>query len=127
LPSRVDAVRATPFLRAALARCVLGASAALCVATPLQAANGPNATNAATPVRPLDAARVEAAASAVRADPDLGGVRKESTWRLRDLKRLLELPGNVVQLDFLETHPLIRSLDAYRIELAENLNPNQNS
>ena len=49
------------------------------------------------------------------------------TWCLRDLKRLLELPGNVVQLDFLETHPLIRSLDAYRIEPAENLNPNQNS
>ena len=48
------------------------------------------------------------------------------TWRLRDLKRLLELPGNVVQLDFLETHPLIRSLEAYRIEPAENLNPNQN-
>src|SRR5215211_7964574 len=48
-------------------------------------------------------------------------------WRLRDLKRLLELPGNVVQLDFLETHPLIRSLDAYRIQPAENLNPNQNS
>lgn len=37
-------------------------------------------------------------------------------WRLRDLKRLLELPGNVVQLNFLDTHPLIRSLDAYRIE-----------
>jgi transposase len=48
------------------------------------------------------------------------------TWRLRDLKRLLELPGNVVQLDFLETHPLIRSLETYRIELPENLNPNQN-
>ena len=48
------------------------------------------------------------------------------TWRLRDLKRLLELPGNVVQLDFLETHPLIRSLEAYRIEPAENPNPNQN-
>ena len=46
-------------------------------------------------------------------------------WRLRDLKRLLELPGNVVQCDFLETHPLIRSLEAYRI--AEHLNPNQNS
>jgi transposase len=46
-------------------------------------------------------------------------------WRLRDLKRLLELPGNVVQCDFLETHPLIRSLEAYRI--AQNLNPNQNS
>jgi transposase len=36
-------------------------------------------------------------------------------WRLRDLQRLLELPGNVVQLDFLETHPLIRPLEAYRI------------
>jgi transposase len=47
-------------------------------------------------------------------------------WRLRDLKRLLELPANVVQLDFLETHPLIRSLDAYRITPIENLNPNQN-
>lgn len=46
------------------------------------------------------------------------------TWRLRDLKRLLELPGNVVQLDFLETHPLIRSLEAYRIEPTENLHPN---
>ena len=31
-------------------------------------------------------------------------------WRLRDLKRLLELPANV-QLDFLESHPLIRSLE----------------
>ena len=44
-------------------------------------------------------------------------------WRLRDLKRLLELPGNVVQLDFLETHPLIRSLDAYRIELKQTIHP----
>jgi len=52
---------------------------------------------------------------------------QHGTWRLRDLKRLLELPGNVVQLDFLETHPLIRSLEAYRIEPAQNLNPNQNS
>jgi hypothetical protein len=39
---------------------------------------------------------------------------------------LLELPGNVVQMDFLETHPLIRSLDAYRIVPAENLNPTPN-
>lgn len=44
------------------------------------------------------------------------------TWRLRDLKRLLELPGNVVQMDFLESHPLIRSLDAYCIVSTENLN-----
>ena len=41
-------------------------------------------------------------------------------WRLRDLQRLLELPGNVVQLDFLETHPLIRSLEAYRVLPAPN-------
>jgi transposase len=47
-------------------------------------------------------------------------------WRLRDLKRLLALPGNVVQMDFLESHPLIRSLEAYRIEPVENLNPNPN-
>lgn len=45
-------------------------------------------------------------------------------WRLRDLKRLLELPGNVVQLDFLETHPLIRPLEAYRIEPNSNQNTN---
>ena len=36
-------------------------------------------------------------------------------WRLRDLERLLELPANIVQLDFLDTHPLIRPLEAYRI------------
>ena len=44
-------------------------------------------------------------------------------WRLRDLKRLLDLPGNVVQMDFLETHPLIRQLDAYRIVPTVNPNP----
>jgi len=48
------------------------------------------------------------------------------TWRLRDLKRLLELPANVTQLDFLETHPLIRSLEAYHIEPIPYPNPNQN-
>lgn len=47
-------------------------------------------------------------------------------WRLRDLKRLLALPGNVVQTDFLETHPLIRSLEAYRIEPNSNQNTNPN-
>jgi hypothetical protein len=45
-----------------------------------------------------------------------GTATHHGAWRLRDLKRLLELPGNVVQLDFLETHPLIRPLEAYRIE-----------
>lgn len=36
-------------------------------------------------------------------------------WRLRDLRRLLTDGDKVVQVDFLETHPLIRSLEAYRI------------
>jgi transposase len=35
-------------------------------------------------------------------------------WRLRDLRTLLEQAGPAPQLDFLETHPLIRSLDAYQ-------------
>ena len=47
--------------------------------------------------------------------------------RLRDLKRRLDQPANVVQTDFLETHPLIRPLEACRIELAQNLNPPQTS
>jgi transposase len=42
-------------------------------------------------------------------------------WRLRDLKRLIELPENVVQLDFLEIHPLIRPLEAYRILPTEEM------
>jgi len=46
-------------------------------------------------------------------------------WRLRDLKRLLELPANVVQLDFLETHPLIRPLEAYRLQQDANPQPTQ--
>jgi len=51
-----------------------------------------------------------------------GRALHHGAWRLHDLKRLLELPGNVVQLDFLDTHPLIRPLDAYRIGPATNLN-----
>lgn len=35
-------------------------------------------------------------------------------WRLRDLRLLLEQNPPAPQLDFLETHPLIRSLDAYQ-------------
>jgi len=34
-------------------------------------------------------------------------------WRLKDLRTLLEQAGPVAQLDFLETHPLIRDLEAY--------------
>jgi hypothetical protein len=36
-------------------------------------------------------------------------------WRLRDLRTLLEQAGPAPQLDFLETHPLIRSLDTYQL------------
>lgn len=36
------------------------------------------------------------------------------TWRLRDLRTLLEQVPPSPQLDFLETHPLIRNLDTYR-------------
>jgi len=36
------------------------------------------------------------------------------TWRLRDLRTLLEQAAPSPQLDFLETHPLIRNLDTYR-------------
>lgn len=42
---------------------------------------------------------------------------QHAAWRLRDLKRLLAQPANVIQLQFLETHPLIRPLDAYRVAL----------
>lgn len=37
-------------------------------------------------------------------------------FRLRDLRRLLAEGPAVVQVDFLQTHPLIRDLDAYRLE-----------
>jgi transposase len=36
-------------------------------------------------------------------------------WRLRHIRQALTEPPNVVQVDFLETHPLIRAMDAYRI------------
>jgi transposase len=40
---------------------------------------------------------------------------QRGAWRLRDLRRLLEDGDQVVQLDFLQAHPLIRDLDAYRV------------
>ncbi len=45
-------------------------------------------------------------------------------WRLRDLKQLLDQPTNVTQLDFLETHPVIRSLEVYRLLAREEFHPN---
>jgi len=38
----------------------------------------------------------------------------QDTWRLWDLRALLEHAAPSPQLDFLETHPLIRNLDTYR-------------
>jgi len=35
-------------------------------------------------------------------------------WRLRDLRTLLGQPGPQPQMDFLETHPIIRGLEAYQ-------------
>ena len=75
--SRAESSGTMTFRRTTRA-CVLVAGAALLVAMPLRAARA----EAAAPH--LDARRVEAAASAVRADPDLGGVRKETTWRFRN-------------------------------------------
>lgn len=38
------------------------------------------------------------------------------TYRLRDLRRLIGDERNLVQIDFLEAHPLIRPMDAYRLD-----------
>ena len=38
-------------------------------------------------------------------------------WRLGDVKQALAEPANVVQVDFLEAHPLIRDMSAYQIPL----------
>jgi len=40
---------------------------------------------------------------------------ERACFRLRDLRTLVSAPSNVVQLGFLQAHPLIRDLSAYRI------------
>ncbi len=45
------------------------------------------------------------------------------TWRLRDLRTLLEQAGPAPQLDFLEIHPLIRQLDVYDALTPDCFNP----
>lgn len=42
--------------------------------------------------------------------------KRRGVWRLKDLRRLLTTNENVVQLDFLDAHPLIRPLEAYSLE-----------
>jgi len=45
-------------------------------------------------------------------------------WRLRDMRTLLEQAGPAPQLDFLETHPLIRNLETYRDCVPDCFAPN---
>jgi hypothetical protein len=55
-------------------------------------------THAAEPPRPpLSTASVAQAASAVRADPNLGGTKKERTWRFRDRDREPDPPARPAQ------------------------------
>jgi hypothetical protein len=44
-----------------------------------------------------------------------GQAVQHGAWRLRDLRRLLEDGDQLVQFDFLQAHPLIRDLGAYRV------------
>jgi transposase len=41
---------------------------------------------------------------------------RHACWRLKDLRRLMEQGDQVVQIDFLQEHALIRDLSAYRID-----------
>jgi transposase len=47
--------------------------------------------------------------------------KRRGVWRLRDLRRLLTHDDKVVQIDFLETHPLIRPLDEYKLDAFSQL------
>jgi hypothetical protein len=85
LPSRAEGVNARRTTAAALA---LACAFVSPTAAPAEPASPAAAASAALPVRRhVDVAAVETAASAVRADPDLGGVHKERTWRLKPKKR----------------------------------------
>jgi len=46
-----------------------------------------------------------------------GKALERAGWRLSDVRAALAEPENVVQIDFLETHPLIREMASYRIPL----------
>jgi len=56
-----------------------------------------------------------------------GKALHHGTWRLRDLRTLLDRTGPSPQLDFLDTHPLIRSLDAYEVLTPDCFNPQPKS
>jgi transposase len=48
-------------------------------------------------------------------DRAAGKALQRAGWTLGDLRRALAEPANVVQVDFLQEHPLIRDMAAYRI------------
>jgi hypothetical protein len=52
---------------------------------------------------------------AVQLELAAGKALQRAGWRLRDVRAALHEPANLVQVDFLETHPLIRDMNAYRI------------
>jgi hypothetical protein len=83
LPSRAEPRRPQRSRRATAHAAALVVATAALFAPPLSA-NAQLPSSAAAATAPLGVAAIEAAASAVRADPDLGGVRKQRTWRLRD-------------------------------------------
>jgi hypothetical protein len=69
LPPPERRVRASAALRAAMLAALLAAAAASAAPAPAHA--------------PFSAVAVEAAASAVQADPDMGGVHKQRVWRFK--------------------------------------------
>ena len=80
---------------AAMAAITTPLRAATSVAAPEsdgQASASARTAAAAPPRAALSVAAVEAAASAVRADDDLGGLRKQRTWRFRDRNAPSEPP-----------------------------------
>ena len=44
-----------------------------------------------------------------------GRALEHACFRLRDLRALLKSPSNLVQLGFLQAHPIIREMSAYKI------------
>jgi hypothetical protein len=42
--------------------------------------------------------------------------RRHGAWRLQAVRRLLATDDKVIQLDFLQEHPLIRPLEDYRLD-----------
>jgi transposase len=52
---------------------------------------------------------------ATRLELAAGKALQRADWKLQGIKQALLEPENVVQVDFLEAHPLIRDMDAYRL------------